>query len=89
MNCTTISMLCLGHRYVIGIHGLTDDTGKKVQPSAYFLAMQQGSPDVGTLPRRLAMADVFQNLETHGGIERSALQAAWDFTVGSRAGRTW
>eukprot|EP00041_Stephanoeca_diplocostata_P006054 m.74074 g.74074 ORF g.74074 m.74074 type:complete len:677 (-) comp16145_c0_seq1:149-2179(-) len=73
-----------GHRYIVGIHGLTNTSGRLVQPSEYFVAMRRGDERVGTLARRLAMADVFAAIERHGHVGRDTLQVAWDFTVGTR-----
>lgn len=78
-----------GHRYVVGIRDLVDDTGAPIAPSEGFTALRDDTPtDNWDLEgRREGYADIFATLEQDGW-SRTELQLAWDFTVGSKEGIT-
>lgn len=73
-----------GHRHVVALRGLVDDTGAAVPPADSFRAyrdrLDTGDDDLEA--RRPAMEQTFADLE-EAGIDRGDLWLAWDFTVAS------
>ncbi|MFT4628119.1 MAG: hypothetical protein ACI8PZ_006814 [Myxococcota bacterium] len=81
-----VRALAHGRRHVIGIRGLTLESGGAVKVSDGFTALRDGtaSDDPGIEARRDRFdAEVFPALEAEG-FARSDLQLAWDFTTVSR-----
>lgn len=79
-----------GHRYVIGIRGLTALDGGAVSPSAGFTALRDGTPtEDGDIERRRLYYDerIFPTLEADGWA-RDELLLAWDMVTGSKEGIT-
>jgi hypothetical protein len=79
-----------GHRYAVGLRGLTDTTGAAIQPSEAFAALRDGTTtdSFDVEDRRVTYDDVvFPALEA-AGVERSSLTLAWDFIVASQNGVT-
>ena len=73
-------------RYVVGIRNLLDNDGVLIEPSEGFASLVSGEPyghyDIDG--RREHFENIiFPNLEGQG-FERSELQIAWDFVVGSK-----
>ncbi|MGD9705924.1 MAG: hypothetical protein AB7Q42_22770 [Acidimicrobiia bacterium] len=72
-----------GHRFVVGLRGLSDASGKAIEPGPVFLAYRDRIrlPDAPEA-RRDAMEATFAVL---GGaaVDRDELYLAWDFTVAS------
>jgi hypothetical protein len=73
-----------GHRYIVAVRHLVDGMGNPLTPSPAFVAYRDGTctTDPTFESRRAHMEDIFETLR-RGGIERSDLQVAWDFTVAS------
>lgn len=77
-----------GHRYVVGLRGLVDESGASIAPSEAFQALRdgEGSEDPDVEGRRAVYDEVvFPALEAEGW-SRGEVQLAWDFVVGSREG---
>lgn len=74
-----------GHRYAVAVRSVVDASGSVVPPSPVFVALRDGaeSADPAVLERRADYEALFTSLGALG-IERSTLQIAWSFTVGSR-----
>jgi len=74
-----------GHRYAVAIRSVVNAAGALVPPSAVFLSLRDASAstDPAVLDRRADYEALFSALTT-AGVERSSLQIAWSFTVGSR-----
>lgn len=74
-----------GHRYIVAFQGLDDAQGQPIQPPQGFdriLGEQAaGDPSLSALATHYEEA-IFPVL-TGLGVERSGLQLAWDFTVGT------
>jgi hypothetical protein len=73
-----------GHRYVVGVRGMRDATGRLIPSSPAFHALRDRLvTDVPALEaRRPRMEEVFRALG-RAGVDRPHLQLAWDFTVAS------
>ena len=71
-----------GHRIVVGIRGLVDESGDTIAPTDAFRAyrdrLDTGNP--GLEGRRGSMDEVFDVLG-EAGVDRADLVVAWDFTV--------
>ena len=71
-----------GHRIVIGLRGLVDESGAPIEPTDTFRAyrdrLETGIAEVEA--RRPAMERVFADLEAVG-VGRDELVIAWEFTV--------
>ncbi len=77
-------------RYVVAIRGVVDGSGAAIPAPATFAALRDDTPsETASIEARRAHfdADVFPVLET-AGVDRAALQLAWDFTTGSLVGDT-
>ncbi len=74
--------LAEGHHFVVGLRAMFDGDGRTVPPSPVFAAYRDRIADDALDARRPAMEATFDALEA-GGIERSSLYLAWDFTVAS------
>lgn len=75
-----------GHRYVVGLRGLTDAAGQAIAPSEGFVALRdQLATDSWDTEGRRAVYDevVFPALEAQGW-DRAELTLAWDFVTGSK-----
>ena len=75
-----------GHRYVVGLRGLTDTSGQALTPSEGFLALrdQTATQSWDTEGRReIYDGVVFPTLEAQGW-SRGELTLAWDFVTGSK-----
>ena len=66
--------LAEGHRFVVGLRDLVDGTGAEIDPSPAF-AERVEAPDAEA-------AFVLEALEA-AGVDRTSLDVAWGFTVGS------
>jgi hypothetical protein len=77
--------LAFGHRYIVAIRDVRDPSGNLLSPSPVFEALRDDleHEDPSVAARRSLYRDIFARLED-AGIERDALQLAWDFTVASR-----
>lgn len=85
-----VSPMAYGHRYVVGIRGLVDESGAPIAPSAAFQALRDGTPsDDSDVEGRRDLYDevVFPTL-TAQGWSRDEVLLAWDFVVGSKEGIT-
>ncbi len=71
-----------GHRIVIGLRNLVDESGAPIEPTDTFRAyrdrLESGVAEVEE--RRPAMERVFADLEA-AGVSRDELVVAWEFTV--------
>jgi len=71
-----------GHRIVIAIRNLVDDSGNAIEPTDAFRSyrdrLESNVPEVEA--RRSAMDKIFDDLEA-AGVARDDLVIAWDFTV--------
>ncbi len=79
-----------GHRYVVGLRGLVDESGAAITPSEAFQALRDdASSDDPDVEGRRGIYDevVFPTLEGQGW-SRGEVQLAWDFVVGSKEGIT-
>jgi hypothetical protein len=74
-----------GHRYIVGVRSLVDETGAPLEASPAFASLRDGTPsdEAGIDERRPLYIDIFAQLED-AGASRDSLQLAWDFTVASR-----
>ena len=80
-----LERLIAGQTYAVGISSLRDLSGSVIEPSPGFRALRDGTPseDVRLIAaRETADAMLFPALAA-AGKERSSLQLAWSFTVGS------
>ena len=73
-----------GHRYVVALRDLKDDTGATLPADATFSAYRDGTADD---ERAGHFDDIFATLEA-AGIDRAGLYRAWDFTVASQRSLT-
>jgi len=73
-----------GHRYVLAIRRLVDDTGTRLPPSPAFAAYRDRhcTTDPTFESRRAHMEDIFRTLD-RADVARDEVQLAWDFTVAS------
>ena len=79
-----------GHRVVVGIRGLTDETGSLLSASPAFMDLREDTESSGydlSERRHHFETIVFPELE-NAGFERKDLQQAWDFVVASKSGTT-
>lgn len=77
-------------RYIVAIRGVVDAANAPIEPSAAFAALRDRQPlpeEPSVEGRRALYADIFTRLG-EAGIEREALQIAWDFTTASEANNT-
>jgi len=80
-----LERLVAGETYAVGISSLRDLSGAAIEPSPGFRALRDGTPsDDARLQAEAASAEsiLFPALVA-AGKERSSLQLAWTFTVGS------
>lgn len=70
-----------GHRYIVALRHLYDDSGQEAQPSAAFLAYRDGTAPPSD-PRAAHMEKLFRTL-AQAGVGRGNLFLAWDFTTAS------
>ena len=83
-----VSPMAHGHRYVVGLRGLTTSDGADAVPSDAFVALRDGAEsDDSVLEGRRSHYDdsIFPVLEADGW-DRGELQLAWDFVVASEEG---
>lgn len=85
-----VTPMAYGHRYVVGLRGLVDQSGAAIEPSDAFLALRDdgASDDPDVTGRRDVYDDVVFPALTGQGWQRSEVQLAWDFVVGSKEGIT-
>lgn len=78
-----------GHRVIVAIRDVVDDSGEPIPASDAFAALRDGTPhdDPSIEERRGLYADIFHRL-AEVDVERESLQLAWDYTVASRANNT-
>jgi hypothetical protein len=76
-------------RYIVAIRNVVDGAGKKLQPSAAFKALRDGTPhdDPSIEKRRELYSDMFARLDK-AGVAKDDLQIAWDVTTASRENNT-
>jgi hypothetical protein len=80
-----LERLIAGETYAVGISSLRDLSGSAIEPSPGFKALRDGTPSEDArliAARETADAVLFPALAA-AGKERSSLQLAWAFTVGS------
>lgn len=74
-----------GARYVVALKGVTDTDGNTIAPPEGFRRLRdeltEQDPALAALSGRY-QSDIFAPLDA-AGVDRAALQLAWDFTVGS------
>jgi len=82
----TVHPMQYGGRYVVGIQGVVDAAGNPLPPSEAFAAFRDdvelGDPRVDQ--RRDIYEEIIFPTLVADGIDRSQLQLAWDFVVGSK-----
>ena len=74
--------LAEGHHFVVGLRAMVDGDGQQIKPGAVFAAYRDRVANHALDARRPAMEATFDALQA-GGVERSSLYLAWDFTVSS------
>lgn len=76
-------------RYVIALRGLSDTTGKNIEPSEAFRRLRDGAGrhDPRLVARQPRFDEIFGMLEG-AGITRDGLTLAWDFHTASREALT-
>jgi len=85
-----IAPLPRGTRIIVGVHGVKDSAGSVIAPSEGFQPLRDATSStwVGVGERRAHYeANIFPALES-AGVERAALQLAWDFTVATEENAT-
>lgn len=72
------------HRYIAAVRNVVDADGTAIAASPGFTALRDGvaSDEASIEERRPLYSDIFARLG-EAGIDRSALQIAWDFTTAS------
>ncbi len=81
-----VAPLQYGHRYIVGIRGIVDDSGAAIPTSDAMAALRDGvaTGDPRVDDRQALYDDViFPALEADGW-QREDVQLAWDFVTGSR-----
>lgn len=78
-----------GHRYLVGLRGLSNRTGHLIEPSAAFAAIRDGTKvsDPVIDARRAALEPLF-DVTAKAGWKRAEHQLMWDFTVQSTRTQT-
>jgi hypothetical protein len=80
-----LERLVAGETYAVGISSLRDLSGAAIEPSPGFQALRDGAPtsDARLIAARESAEAVLFPALAAAGKERSSLQLAWTFTVGS------
>ena len=75
-----------GHRYIVAFRDLKDADDNTIQSPLGFRVYRDNLPTRQPLveARRDHMNDVIDDVVTKGGVDRSSLYMAWDFTVASQ-----
>lgn len=84
-----VKPLAEGHRYIVGIRNVKDESGALVPASEGYAALRDGTPtdNWDIEGRRERYEGIYAALEADGWT-RAETQLAWDFVVGSEEGIT-